>query len=102
MGSRPSALAISTICLRDNGRSPTAHSRGSISQPREPEQFLRPVSSRPSVDETRGTGDVVGDREIRQDRQFLEDADDAGRISCVLRRSKLSVLAVESHRAPIQ
>ena len=42
--------------------------------------------------------DVVRDREIGDQRQFLEDARDAGRIGCS-RRGERDRLAVEQHAA---
>ena len=51
------------------------------------ERFLGDATLGPSVDQPEAfrriaDGDVVGDREVGDERQFLEDADDAGLVGC--------------------
>ena len=82
-GLRASALAISTICRRDSARSLTSAIGWMSVAAGACERFLGDPPLRPPVDQSElqrriADGDVVGDREIGDERQFLEDADDAG------------------------
>ena len=81
-GLRASALAISTICRRDSGRSLTSAERMDVGGA-DPRQHLRgDLRSAPAVDQADllrriGDEDVVGDAEFGNERQFLEYANDA-------------------------
>ncbi len=84
-GSRASALAISTICRRDSGRSLTsAIGWMSVAPARASASSAMRRWARRSISPNLVGGllmrDVVGDREVGNERQLLEDADDAGAV----------------------
>ncbi len=85
LGLRPKALAISTICRRDSGRLRTSISGLMSSQPTRASSASacrrwarRSISPKPPG--WPGDADIVRDRQIRHQRQFLKDADDAERV----------------------
>ena len=78
-----SALAISTICRRDSGRSLTSAQRMDVLGAGARQRLLGDPPLRAAVDQAEAGAadwrcDVVGDRQVRDQRQFLEDAGDAG------------------------
>ena len=99
-----SALAISTICRRDSGRSLTGARGWMSSQPSRASSSLGAPPLRAAVDQAEparrvGDADIVGDREVGHQRQLLEDADDAGARWPPPGSAKRDRLAVEPHLA---
>ena len=102
-GSRPSALAISTIWRRDSGRFPTSASGWTSSQPTRASSASARRRCARAVDQAEalrrvGDADVVGDRQVGHQRQLLEDADDAGRVGLGRGCAKRDRRAVEHDR----
>ena len=92
-GWRASALAISTICRRDSGRSLTSASGWMSSAPARASASSAMRRCARAVDQPEAARrvadrDVVGDREVGDQRQLLEDADDAGRVGRGRRRER--------------
>ena len=84
-GLRASALAISTICRRDSGRSLTSAFGWMSSAPARASASSAILLLRGAVDHAEALrrvrdDDVVGDAELGDQRQFLKYADDAGGI----------------------
>ena len=102
-GWRASALAISTICRRDSDRSLTSASGWMSSRAGARQRLLGHAALGAAVDQAEAPRrvadrDVVGHRQIGDQRQLLEDADDAGRVGRRRRRER-DRLAVEQHAA---
>ena len=102
-GLRASAFAISTICRRDSDRSLTTRRRMDVVGAGARERFLGNAALRAPVDQPEAARriadrDVVGDRQVRDQRQLLEDAGDAGGLRVGGRRER-DRRAVEQHAA---
>ena len=103
-GLRASALAISTICRRDSDRSLTSASGWMSSAPARASasSAMRRCAVRSIRPKRRGgllIADVVGHREVGDQRQLLEDAGDAGGVRR-RRRCERNRLAPSSSMRP--
>ena len=102
-GWRASALAISTIWRRDSGRSLTGASGWMSSPPARASASSAIRRCAAAVDHAEALrriadDDVVGDREVGDQRQFLEDADDSGVVG-LGRLGEADLAAFERHAA---
>ncbi len=102
-GLRASALAISTIWRRDSGRSLTSADGWMSTRRRAPAPPRRCGRCALAVDHAEalrrvGNDDVVGDAEFGDQRQLLEDADDAGLVG-LGRRGEVHLLPIQHHAA---